>query len=72
MEPAGDEVDVLVDRGGGFDDLVNSRMRAADDDDHALGCINRERELLEFQRGGLVGDQRDQMNAGRDFGGLVD
>ena len=39
MKSAGDEVDALVDRGGGFHDLIDSRMRAADHEHDALRGI---------------------------------
>src|SRR5712692_7958953 len=39
VEPTGDEVNARVDRGRGFDDLVDARVGAADDDHHPVGRV---------------------------------
>src|SRR5438552_18531480 len=72
METAGDEIDARIDRRRSFDDLVDARVRAADDYDHAVRRIECERQFAQFERPRLVGNERDQMDARRDLAGLVD
>src|SRR4029077_13209616 len=55
METAGNEIDARVDLRRRLDDLVDARMRATDDDYHAVGSIERERQLAQLERSGLVG-----------------
>src|SRR4051812_23301103 len=69
METAGNEIDARVDLRRRLDDFVDAWMRATDDDHRALGRIERERELAQLERSGLIGHQGDQMDSRRDLGG---
>ena len=72
MKPAGNKMDARIDLRDGFHDLVDAGMRAAHHDHHAIGRVDGKRQLAQFQRTRLVGDQCDQMDAGGDLEVLVD
>src|ERR1700726_4678977 len=71
MESANDEVNARIYDACQFDDSVDAGVRTADDNDQPIGRVDSQRQLAQFKRAGLIGDESEQMNVGRDVRVLV-
>jgi len=69
MEAASDQVNLFVDLARLGDDILDPRMRTADDQDDAVRGIDGQRQFL---GAGGVGNEGDEPDAGGNLGGLVD
>ena len=57
MKAASDEVNPRINRSCGFNDLVNAGMRTTNHEDQSLRGVDDERELAQFERTRLIGDE---------------
>ena len=57
VKATSDEADARVDRAGRLDDSVDTGMRTANHNDHALGRAEGQGQFAQLERTRLIGDQ---------------
>ena len=72
VKPTGNDVDVRVDGGRRGNDLVKTRVRTADYDDHTLRGIDGQVQFPQFERSWLIGDERNQVDVWNNLRFFVD